>query len=182
MTVGVGADEEVVSVQVGVDGNELLRPAHGPVLGVVDVLIVILAEGLEHLPGRPENEDAEAGQGVGSEELDEGAARGHEEKTHDHGAENAVEEHAVLIGVLDAEGGEDRHHDEEVVDGEGFLKQIAGNEELHLRGAFIPADVAGEGEGEGNPDGRPDGGIAGGDGLVVVMGPKVYPHADDDHQ
>ena len=86
----------------------------------------------------------------------------------------------MLIGILDAEGSEDGHHHEEVVHGEGFLKQIAGDEQLHLRGAFVPADVAGEGEGEGDPHCGPDGGVAGGDGFVVVVGTKVKPHAGDD--
>ena len=156
-------------------GNELLRPAHGPVLGVVDNLLFFLVHGLEHLPRGPDDEDAETGQGVRPEHGDQRAARRHEDEAHDDGAENAVKQDAVLQMIRNGKRPENGHHDKKIVHGKGFFQQIPGKKELGLIRAFGVADIAAEKQGKAYPARCPYSGVTGRNSLVSAMGVQVKP-------
>lgn len=61
------------------------------------------------------------------EAMDEHYAGADHRPAHHHRAENAPEEHAVLVFVRDAEIGEDQRDDEHVVHRERHLDEIAGD-------------------------------------------------------
>ena len=96
--------EKVMPVHLRMDRHEFLRPAHCPMLCVVDVLFLRLPQGTEHLPCRPQDEYAESRKGVGTEQRDDGTACRDEEQAHDHGAQDPVVQDAVLEPVFDGEG------------------------------------------------------------------------------
>src|SRR5690606_35075593 len=73
-------------------------------------------------------EDKEGAEEVDDEVelVDEHARRGDEDGTHDERADDAPEEDAVLVGGGHGEGGEDQEENEDVIDAERLLDQVAG--------------------------------------------------------
>ena len=140
-------------LQPGMHRHDAAHGAHGPVPGVVNLLDLFCVHGLPHLPGRPEHEQAECGQGIRPEHLHQPRARRHKDHAHDECAQYAIIQNPVLHVVAHTKGGENRHDHKEVVYREGFLKQVASQKELGLLAAELPPDVAHEGHGQAHPDG-----------------------------
>ena len=59
-------NEETVHMEAGIDGHQFARQTHTPVVGVIFDFLVIIATGLQHLDGAPNDEG-------GKEEADIGA-------------------------------------------------------------------------------------------------------------
>jgi hypothetical protein len=82
---------------------------------------------------------------------------------HDDGAQHAVDQHAALVLDRHLEGAEDQQEDEDVVDGQGFLDQVAGEKLQRLlvgdlgsgRAVQIPPQAAVEQQGQADPHERP---------------------------
>jgi len=75
----------------------------------------------------------------------------------------------VLEGVLDRERTEYGHDHKEVVHGERFFQEIAGQEEGGVLGAVPGAYIDGETEGHDHPEGGPGGRVFEGYRLVFFM-------------
>ena len=84
----------------------------------------------------------------------DGPQRNHQ-AAHDQGAQDAPEKHPVLIGCWYTKEGEEQHKDEDVVNAEGLLDQIA-REELQRRfRATEDVDPGVEDQRQCNPHGAP---------------------------
>ena len=81
----------------------------------------------------------------------------------------------MLHFVLDREGTENGHHDEQVIHRQGFFEQIAGQKKLRLFSAEIETDVPGKAQRQTHPDAGPDGGVPGGNGLVRSVRMQIAP-------
>src|SRR5262249_26385686 len=93
------------------------------------------------------------------EARDQHGAEHDEHTAHHDGAENPVEQHAMLAALRNAEELEDENDDEDVVDAERLLDDVAGEER---QADFVPVkneQAGSKQEGESHPDGRPDGGL-----------------------
>lgn len=89
------------------------------------------------------------------EAREQRGAEGDEDRAHDDRAEDAPEENAMLVDLRNGEGGEEHDEDEDVVDGERLLDDVAG-EELHgLVAAEAEIDPAVEDERQRDPDPAP---------------------------
>gem|GEM_PF-3941318 len=147
---GLLHEEAVFVILVG-DRHQLAEPLQEPVVFSLDRSFVVL-EG--HLGAGEEQDGAED---VHHEvelfhQIGAGCDHG---SAHGKGAENAPEEHSVLILERHCEGAEEQHEDEDVVDREGFLDQIAGEEFDRRLGAHGVVDDAVEGESQRDPDRAP---------------------------
>jgi hypothetical protein len=92
-----------------------------------------------------------------------------EDGPEDDRPEDPPEQQAVLVRRRDGEGGEDDGEDEDVVDRERQLDQVAGQVLTAGRGAAGRGDPGPEPEGQRDPHGAPQRGLAERDGL----GPAV---------
>ena len=101
-------------------GEEL----HHKVVLHVDAFLLVPFE--EHLDAGVD-EDAAEDEEYPMEFLDEGGGGEDEEEPEHDGTQDAVEEHAVVVFFLHAEGHQDHNHHEDVVDGEGLLHRVAGD-------------------------------------------------------
>ena len=118
-----------------------------------------MALAAEHPDTAPEQQGAEDVDDP-LEALQQLRAGGDERAAQHERAEDAVEEHAVLIGGRDREGAEDQRPDEHVVERERLLEQVAGEE--------LRADVAtlnheqrdAERDADGDESRRRPGGVA----------------------
>ena len=85
------------------------------------------------------------------EPLYQGGGGHDEDESHHDGAEDTIEEHPVVVSLLHAERHEELDHDEDVVDGEGLLDEIASDvfqgeilaifDKVVLVGGFIRVEV-----------------------------------------
>ena len=75
---------------------------------------------------------------------------------HDERAEDAVEEHAVLAVLRDAEVLEDEHHDEDVVGAQRLFDDVAGQEGQSDVPPAAQMESQREQQRERHPYGRPD--------------------------
>ena len=91
-------------------------------VGGVDFLVAFVAE---HLDTAEDKYDAEDGE-YPAEASDQCSNGEDEDETHDDGTEDAPEEYAVVVFLVDAEADENHDHDEDVVDGERLFEEIAG--------------------------------------------------------
>jgi hypothetical protein len=79
-------------------------------------------------------------------------ARQDEDGAQQERADDAPEEHAVLVLAGDPEIAEDHQEDEQVVDRERVLDQVAGDELEPYLGAELPEQPGGEDPGERDAD------------------------------
>ena len=148
------ADEEPVARLLLGDGDEPAEEADHRVLAR---FVVAVAEGEldarvdEEAPKQPHHPLVTLDQ-LGPEE--------HEREPHDHGAEDAPEEHAILILQRHAEVGEHHREHEDVVHRQRPLDEVAGQKLDRRLAAEPPPDEAVEGEGQGRPENRPKGALA----------------------
>ena len=147
------AHEETFALEVLGYGHDLAKDADEQVALRLDLGLAAQAE-LER------GEDQERAEDVHQpiEAMQQRRARENEDAAHDQRAEDAPEQDAALVGRGNPERGEDHHKDEEVIDAEGFLDQIGGQE---FERGFRPApEVDGEVEEKrrADPDGAPQSG------------------------
>src|SRR5690606_24878794 len=117
----------------------------------LDVVVVPL----RHPDPREDEEGAEDVEDP-VETLDEEGARADHGAAHDEGAEDPPEQHAVLVLLRDAEVPEDQDEDEDVVDAERLLDQVACEELEPGVGAPEVVDPRAEGERQDHPEDAPD--------------------------
>ena len=92
--------------------------------------------------------------------IEQHARERDQERTHDESAEDAPEEHAMLIDTRGtAKGGENQEKDEDVVDAERFLDQVGGGPFDAFVAALEDEDAGIEKEGETDPTRRSRSGL-----------------------
>ncbi|MNY08400.1 hypothetical protein D3C86_1412530 [compost metagenome] len=104
------------------------------------------------------------------------ATREDHHRTQDNRAQHAVNQHATLQCSRHRKIAEQHQPDKNVINGEGFLNQIAGQEGERLwvchRAAFrlyqIPPERGAEQQGEGDPHQRPGGGLFHGHAMCAA--------------
>ena len=165
----VDADERARAVVVVGDGQHAAKRAQGRVLRELGVVV------LGALPGEVDGrEDEHGGEQVEhpAERVDGRGADGDERTAHHQGDDDADQEHPVLVDGRDLERRHDDDEDEQVVDRQRVLGDVAGEE---LAGRHRPGEVPEAGterDGEGDVDEHPAGGLPDGHG--------VGPAADDE--
>ena len=93
------------------------------------------------------------------EPVDEGHAGEDEHQPQHQRAEDAPEQHPVLVLARHDEVAEDQRPHEDVVDAEALLDQVAGVVLARRLAAVDRPDDQPEGEADADPDGRLDGGL-----------------------
>jgi len=123
----------------------------------------------EDLPGRVDEDGAEDGDDP-VEAMHQRHAGEDQRAAQDDGAQHAPEEDAVLVPRRDGEALEEQDEDEEVVDRERLLQQVAGEELQPLLAAVAEPDEEAEAHREDDPEDAPaqrllegGAGVAGGD-------------------
>ena len=94
------------------------------------------------------------------EACEQRRAQPDEQAAHHQRAEDPPEQHPVLVLRRHGEVLEDQHDDEDVVDAERFLDQVAGEERQRGVMALEYEEPSGEQQGETDPDGGPQAGFA----------------------
>ena len=123
---------------------------------------------------RTEDEEgaSEAGDRLGADE-DEDAAQ-------HQGDDDPDQEHTVTLLGRDRERRDDHHEDKEVVDREGVLGDVAGEELAGVRRAEIPEHEAREGEGQGDVEDHPAGGLTRSEDVRSAVDKHEIQHDDRD--
>ena len=150
----VFADEEPVARLFLGNGDE---PAEEADQRVLARLVIAAPEG--ELDARVDEETAEQPHHP-LVALDQLRPEEHEREPHDHGAEDAPEEHAILVLQRHTEVREDHREHENVVHRQRPLDEVAGQKLDRRLAAEPPPDEAVEGEGQGRPEDRPKGALA----------------------
>ena len=146
----------------GDDAGDELDEAAGPVLLVIVVGLLDALPGLgEGGPQEPGPEEVEHP----GEVLDERGAGEDEDEPENKGDDDAGEQHLLLVLPGHLEGGHHDDEDEEVVDAQRLLGDVAGQVLLGEASAPHEPDDAAEGQGHADIGHRPDGGLLHG-GLV----------------
>ena len=158
------------------------QPLQDGVVGEILGLLRIAGKGLlEHLGAGEQQEGGEDVEHPG-EVGDQGRADAdHDRPQHDH-TENAPEQHPVLQLPRNGEIGQDQGDDEDVVERQGQLKQIAGVVLHRLLGAEIVPNPGPEREAQGDIGRSGLHRLAGADDVVLaVENPQVEgQHRQDD--
>ena len=145
-TATVLANEEASGVRSGAEGEVAAGEADDGHFFDIDV-----GSMEEHVDSGVENVAAEEVDEPG-EGVEEGDARADKNAAQDEGADNAPEEDAALLRRFDAEVGKDEGEEEEVIDAEGVLDEVAGEEFDPFFGADLRGEPETEAEGEEDPD------------------------------
>ena len=146
----------------GDDAGDELDEAAGPVLLVIVVGLLDALPGLgEGGPQEPGSEEVENP----GEVLDERGAGEDEDEPENKGDDDAGEQHLLLVLPGHLEGGHHDDEDEEVVDAQRLLGDVAGQVLLGEAPAPHEPDDAAEDQGHADIGHRPDGGLLHG-GLV----------------
>jgi len=133
-------------------------------LAVRLVLLVVAVAALDLAVGEPEEQDAEEVEDP-REVLDDDHAGRDEQTAREQGDGDADEQHLLLVDAGHREARHDDQEDEQVVDREGLLGDVAG-EVLATEGPVREdADADAEQDGDADVDARPDGRLA--DGRLV---------------
>ena len=140
----------------------------------------LLVRGLEHLEPGEHQEGAKQEQDP-LEGHDQCRAHANQDGPEHDDAEDAPEQHPVLVEAGNAEEGEDRGDDEDVVHRQRLLDQVAGEElEAGLGTARIP-DPGAEGEGDGHVAGVEDEAFLCLDLLVALVQEAEVEDEEADH-
>ena len=92
-----------------------------------------------------------------------------QDATHHHRAENAPEEHPVLVDRRHKKGREDQQHDKDVVDAQRIFEQITGRPFDTGLGPLREVDTSIEDQREPDPDATPDQRLTPGNGAGFTM-------------
>ncbi len=171
-------DEARAVVVVG-HGHDPPCEAHDPHLVDVD-LVVVAGDGVAQQLEAGQQQDAAEHQEDPVEPVQGRGAQGDEDAPQDEGADDAVEEHPLLERLGDGEGGEQQHEDEQVVDAQGLLDQVAGVVLQATVGAVGVPDVQAEQEGEGDVERRPGDGLPHRHLVGLAGGDEVHRQQGDD--
>ena len=101
-----------------------------------------------------------------------------EHRAHEHGADDAPEEDAVLVARLDLEVGEDEDEHEDVVHAEAELDQVAGEKLLGGFGSAPLPEQPAETEGKRHPDAAPREGLFHADDVRLAL---KHPQIEGEH-
>ena len=146
-------DKKLVFVHLVCDWEETLEDLYEDVIRRVYMVVFHMPE---HLDACIDEEDAEHRQ-YPLEACDDGRACEDEDAAQHQGADDAPEEHLVLVLPLDAEEREEHQEHEEVVHRQRLLYQVA-CQKLHRLLVRIdgvePVDACTEHQRHGYPDGR----------------------------
>ena len=157
--------EEVTLVVGGRDREEAAEEADGGVVLGVD-LGVFAGQG--HLHTGVDEKGAEDVEHP-VKARDDAHSDQNKDRAHDDRADDAPEEHAVLVFRRDLEVGEDQNEDEDVVDAQAEFDEIAGEKLLAEFGPAEVPDAAAKRECEGAPDGTPAERFLHGDDVRVAL-------------
>ena len=140
-------------IRVG-DGVEAADQPHAAELVDVDAVVGVRQGVATDLDRGREQDRAEEQEGP-REAGDHLRAEGDEDAAEHERAADADEQHPLAQLTRDGEGREQDDEDEEVVDRERLLDEVAGVVLDPLLGAVLPPEPATEGHGDGDVDGRP---------------------------
>ncbi len=133
------------------------------------------------VPGGVDEEGAEQ-----EEDLDEGRdggrADGDERAAQDERQHDAEQQHLVLVHLRHGEAGHDDHEDEQVVDAEGVLGQVAGEELPAGLAARDHAQPDAEGDRQPDVEDDPAGRLADGDDVRTLAGRDRDVDPEDQHE
>ena len=141
-------DEALLAIAVG-RGHEAAEEAQQRVLGGVDHVVVALRP---HPIARIEEQEPEDVDRP-MEGFDDGRAEADEDGPEDDGAQDPVEEHAMLVHQRHGEGREDQREDEDVVNRQAELEQIAGEVRRAVLRASRQRDQYPERQAQGDVEG-----------------------------
>ena len=140
--------------------------------------LLVLAE---HLHAREDEEDAEAVEHPFEAGHDLHAERDHG-PAHDQRADDAPEQHAVLMLRADLEEGKDHQEQEKVIDAQRVLDDVAGHEIDRAGLPFQVVNVAAEGHGQGHPDDAPEPCLPHGDGAGRAVKHEKIERQQQEHR
>ncbi len=176
----IDLDKEPLAVHLLRNRHEPAEEADERVAVRVDLLLVLLGR---HAHTGVDQEGAEDIDDP-LKALDQGRTNQDHPAAHDQGADDAPEQHTVLVGRRHAEVREQQDEDENIVDAERVFDQVAREEldRLGLASPEIQADV--EPQRQHNPDDRPGRRLAHGHGVgAPVEHAQVQgQQAQDDNQ
>ena len=139
-----------------------------------------MLRGEEHLDPRQHQEGGEDIEDPGILLHQRGAHADHDAAQHDN-AEDAPEEHPVLVLPRDRQRGEDQRDDEDVVHGQRLFHHEGGHVFGRRRGAELPPDEAAEGDAQRDVEGRELQALRDADLLVAaVQHPEVERQQHED--
>jgi len=118
-------DQEALAVDLVGHREVPLQEAEQAVFGRVDGFVAAAVQ--QHAQPREDQERPEYVEDPG-DPGDQRRAQADHDAAHDDGAQDAPEEHPVLVLAGNAQRREDHRHDEDVVQRQGFLHQITGEE------------------------------------------------------
>ncbi len=126
---------------------------------LLELLLLFLRPSLlDELPGGPDEERPEEVEDPG-EVGDDRRARADEHGPQDEGYEHADHQHPLLVGGGHRELAHDQDEDEEVVDAQRLLGDVAGEELARRLPAAQEQQAQAEQAGEDDPDDRPGAGL-----------------------
>jgi hypothetical protein len=144
------------------------HPAHQPEHQVLLVALLVLLPAEGQLVSGVEEERAEEVEDP-LEPLDHRGAGGDEQAAQDERGEDAEEQHLVLVDRRHREGRHDDDEDEEVVDAEAVLGDVAGEELARVPPAGEEQDPEPEEDRENDVESHPPGGLADPDRMRIVV-------------
>ena len=103
------------------------------------------------------------------EVMDQRDAHGDHGGTHDQGAQDAPEQHLVLVQAGYAKVGEDKQKNEQVVDAEGLFEQVAGEKHQRYFRPFVDVQADVEHHGQRYPQGAPQQRLADPDDVLATV-------------
>lgn len=167
-------DDEVRPRVLVPDRHDLPQHAHRETLARVEVVLVVL----EDFVRAPEKDRGEEEQHEGEAVHHRDAGR-QEDRAEHQSADDAEEQHPVLIFPGHLEIGEDQREDEEVVDREALLQE-PGRRVFRPRGRpQDEEDHTAEDEREAHPQHAPPGSFLEADDMRVSVGKQVDCEGDD---
>ena len=159
----ISVGEEAVAVEVVGGAQKAPRDAKGDVVLDLD-LVLLLERQLE--PGEDEERAEDVDHPV--EVRQERRAGEDEDEAHDHRADDAPQEHAVLILPADLEVLEHHEEHEEVVDGQRLLDQVRRDEQHGVIGPVSDLDEDAEKQRQADPAAASNGRFAERDGVGLA--------------
>src|SRR5258708_13998751 len=101
--------------------------------------------------------------------FEQHSAKDNQDAAHDERTQNTPEQHPVLIGCRYTEVAEEQHKDEDVVNAEGLLDQIARHELQRQFRSTEEVDSSVEEQRQCNPHGTPYRGLTDRDGMRLAV-------------
>lgn len=145
-------DEEVAAVGFIGHGKEAAEEAHGEVVVGIDINFLLARQ--RHLDAGVDEKGPEDVEHP-VEAIDHADPDENEDGPHDHGPNDAPEEHAMLVFGRDLEVGENENEDEDVVHAQAEFDDVGGEKLLGGHGSTPRPDECVKREGQRHPHGTP---------------------------